>query len=109
MIKLFMFITAVLLSFFVSAGDGSGKVTRIYALQKNNGLGVIMFAVQNHSTPPICSSHEWAFDVNNDQGKAMYALLLSAASQGKSVVVKGAGDCSAWGDRERPAWIMVDY
>jgi hypothetical protein len=109
MIKLFMLITTVLLSFSASAGDGSGKVTRIYAHQKNNGSGVIMFALQNHSNSPICSGHEWAFDANNEQGKAMYALLLSAASQGKSVIVKGVGDCSAWGDRERPAWIMVDY
>lgn len=92
------------------AGMGSGKVTKIYAHEKNGGAGVIMFAVQNHNNAPSqCPGHEWAFDVNTDQGKAMYSLLLAAASQGKPVTVKGAGDCAAWGDRERPIWIMVDY
>ena len=94
----------------VFAGNGSGKVTRIYAHPKHNGAGVIMFAVQNHTNPPSdCPSHEWAFDANTDHGKAMYSLLLSAAAQGKPVTVIGAGDCKAWSDRERPSWIMVDY
>jgi hypothetical protein len=108
--KIFIFTILGLMASSAMAGDGSGKVTRIYAHEKGSGAGVIMFAVQNHITPPsTCPGHEWAFDANNDQGKAMYSLLLSAAVQGKSVTVKGAGDCSAWGDRERPSWIMVNY
>ncbi|CZF86977.1 hypothetical protein GMA8713_05018 [Grimontia marina] len=74
-----------LISFFLlslplnaSAGEGSGKVTRIYAHEKNGGAGVIMFNVETHTNPPAsCPGHEWAFDANNDQGKAMYALLLN--------------------------------
>lgn len=106
---LFLF-SMLTLCFKAVAGRGSGHITRIYAHEKNGGAGVIMFHVENHTNPPAeCPGLEWAFDVNNDQGKAMYALLLAAASQGKPIVVKGAGDCSAWGDRERPSWIMVDY
>lgn len=104
---------AIIVSSVVStayAGSGSGKITLIYAHEKNDGAGVIMFAVQNHTgAPSQCPSHEWAFDANTDQGKAMYSLLLSAAAQGKPVQVKGAGDCAAWSDRERPIWIMVNY
>jgi hypothetical protein len=71
----------------VLSGDGSGRVTRIYAHEKNGGAGVIMFSVENHSNPPAsCPGHEWAFDANDAQGKAMYALLLAAASQGKPII-----------------------
>ncbi|MGF1863698.1 hypothetical protein L4D15_00270 [Enterovibrio norvegicus] len=103
-------ITAGICIATAQAGTGSGKITRIYAHEKNGGAGVIMFNVQNHVNPPAsCPGHEWAFDANTDQGKAMYSLLLAAASQGKPVTVMGTGDCAAWSDRERPAWIMVDY
>ncbi|WP_325892212.1 hypothetical protein [Grimontia sp. NTOU-MAR1] len=108
--KSLIFITILSLPLSATAGEGSGKITRIYAHEKNGGAGVIMFNVETHTNPPAsCPGHEWAFDANNDQGKAMYALLLAAASQGKSVTVKGSGDCAAWADRERPFWIMVDY
>ncbi|BFM10980.1 hypothetical protein R50072_11330 [Simiduia litorea] len=108
--NLMFFLSLVFLSHLATAGDGSGKVKRIYAHEKNNGAGVIFFSVETHTNPPTsCPGHEWAFDANNDHGKAMYALLLSSAAQGKSVVVKGAGDCAAWNDRERALWILVDY
>ena len=108
--KLFFLMLFVLLSSCVFAGEGSGKVTRIYAHDKNDGSGVIFFAVENHTNAPSdCPGNEWAFDANTDHGKAMYALLLSAAAQKQSVNIKGAGDCKAWGDRERPHWVMVNY
>jgi|GEM_PF-1429568 len=87
------------------AGDGSGKINQ-FLIQDG---GVIMFDVANHNNPPTCSSHAWAFDANAPHGKAMYAMLLAAATQGKEVVVQGAGDCAAWGDRERPYYIVVNY
>ena len=106
-------VVSILLAFinpYANSGDGAGKVTRIYAHDKDDGKGVIMFNVESHTNPPEeCPGHEWAFDLSTELGKAMYALLLSAAAQGKSVIVKGAGDCAAWGDRERPYWIRIDY
>ena len=108
--KILLFLIFGVASFSVLAGDGSGKITRIFAHEKNGTEVVIMFNVENHSNPPAsCPNNEWAFDANNDLGKAMYSLLLSAAAQGKSITVKGSGDCKAWPDRERPVWIMVDY
>jgi hypothetical protein len=103
-------ITCSFISFSAFSGEGSGKVTRVYAHEKNDGQGVIMFDVENHSNPPSdCPGHEWAFDANTEQGKAMYSLLLTAASKGQAVRVKGKGDCRDWGDRERPSWIMLEF
>jgi hypothetical protein len=95
------------------AGNGSGKITTILAHTKivnNENIGVVMFNVETHLDPPAeCPGHQWAFNADDGHGKAMYAMLLSAAAQGKTVVVKGAGDCQAWSDRERPLWIKIDY
>jgi hypothetical protein len=103
-------IVLLIISSAAFSGDGSGFVTRIYAHEKDNGNGVIMFATQNHTVGDAkCSSSEWAFDAHNDHGKAMYALLLSAAAQGKTVIVSGKGTCDAWGDRESPSYIYVNY
>ena len=110
------FLIILLLMFMWSnaiAGTGSGKVTRIYAHPKfTNGVdtGVILFNVEIHNDAPAsCPGSEWAFNADTEHGKAMYALLLSAAAQGKPVYVRGAGDCADWGDRERPSWISVTY
>jgi len=89
------------------AGDGGGRITRIYV--HDAATPVVMFSVDQHMGPPACSGHEWAFEIDTDVGKAMYSALLSAASAGKSVEVKGTGTCSAWPDREKPYLVVVDY
>lgn len=92
------------------AGDGSGKVELLMAHPKvinGTSVGLIIFDVTNHNSPPSCPGHEWAFDANDPHGKAMYALLLSASAQGKDVWVQGAGDCAHWPDRERPLYIWM--
>ena len=108
----------ILLGFLFSsialAGDGSGVVQRIYVHEKNDYYGgetdVIMFAVTNHTDQPsTCTNHEWAFSITTEKGKAMYALLLSAAAQKQNLVIKGSGDCEAWNGRERPYYMYVDY
>ena len=108
---LLLSLTMFIVSLSTLAGTGSGKVTRIYAHPKNppSTGSVILFNVESHIDAPICSGNEWAFDGDTEHGKAMYALLLSAATQGKHVVITGANDCAAWHDRERPYLIYVDY
>lgn len=91
------------------SGDGSGKITRIYAHITGPDTGVIMFSVEYHTNPPACSNPEWAFSIDTEVGKAMYSMLLTAAAQNKPVVVHGANDCAAWGDRERPQFIHLDF
>jgi hypothetical protein len=66
-----------------------------------------MFDVENHTNAPACSSTAWAVDLGNEAGQAMYSLLMMAASQNKSVVVQGTNDCLAWGDRERPLYVVL--
>ena len=96
-----------------NAGVGTGKVVEIYAHEKGDGVGLIIFQTQENTDKAACSTaiegKEWAFRADTDQGKAMYALLLSAASSGKEVIVVGKGDCNDWGDRERPKYIRVKY
>ncbi|WP_425628143.1 hypothetical protein [Vibrio neptunius] len=98
----------------VIAGEGSGTISRIYVHEKNMSYeapnGVVMFKVTTHTNAPAeCPSEEWAFSLETEVGKAMYSLLLSAAAQKQSVVVKGSGDCGDWKDRERPYYIYVNY
>ncbi|APD95718.1 hypothetical protein BM523_17905 [Alteromonas mediterranea] len=105
-----LILITILYSSFCFCGSGSGKISRIYAHESNNGDGVIMFAVEKHENPPEdCPGHEWAFDASTNTGQAMYSLLISAAMQETPIIVQGAADCDAWHDRERPTWIKVEY
>lgn len=91
----------------VMAGSGAGKVMVLRA----HAHDVIMFGLSGgHASRPTCAaavSDSWALSLSTHTGRAMYALLLSAQAQGKSVQVSGAGDCSAWPDREAPIWIYI--
>lgn len=103
------------------AGEGSGNVIHILSHEKiakvdddddsdhKVNIGVIMFQLESHTNKPLCSGMGWAFNANDAHGKAMYAMLLSAAAQSLSVTVMGSNDCGAWGDRERPLFIKVVY
>lgn len=101
-------------------GTASGKITMIYAHEKVvSGIdrGIIIFNVENRKDIPAIGSvtgcaasiSEWAFDSGSDHGKAMYAMLLAASSQGKPVFVQGSGDCKDIADRERPRYISIQY
>lgn len=43
---------------------------------------------------------DWTFSLSSYTGRAWYALLLQAKSEGKKVYVTGAGNNDVWGDRE---------
>jgi hypothetical protein len=74
-------------------------------MQKRREGGPAVNATTNCTVTPT----DWAFDSSTDNGKAMYAMLLSAAAQGKQVYVRGSGDCKDWSDRERPMFIRISY
>ena len=69
----------------------------------------VMFEAGTNSMKSECSTqgNEWASSVATPTGKAMYALLLTAAASGRAVSVVGSADCSAWGDREAPRYITL--
>lgn len=111
-LKIFALITVIFVIniFFcdpVLAGNGSGTVKLIYT----HALDVVLFDIGSHNDKPACSTagNEWALSLATETGKAMYALLLSAAAQSKNVDVLGDNTCSAWFDRENPLYVRVVY
>ena len=104
-VLMFLFFVAVTDSAW--CGGGSGTVKRIMVHQGD----IVMFSLGDHINKPACSlvGEDWALSLATEEGRAMYALLLSAAAQGHTVHVEGRGDCSAWGDRENPKFMWVDY
>lgn len=55
----------------------------------------------SRSARPACSIYDrWVVDITTAQGQAMMALVLTAQSQGKSIIVNGQGDCRDWADTE---------
>jgi hypothetical protein len=100
------------LSHAVIAGTASGNVERILVHSSGgNGQGVAMFIMENNANKPACSTaangRAWAFSLENESGKAMYSLLLTAQAQQKSISVKGADNCAAWSDREKATYIFM--
>lgn len=96
----------VVVSSVVHAGSSVGKVKLLMP-----GNNVVIFKLENHVNEPPCSVNagQWALSLANETGKAQYALLLSAAAQGMVVEVIGSNTCGAWGDRESPTWVSVQY
>ncbi len=87
-----------------AAGNSTGTVSYLFV----HDPGVLMFAAGTQTTPIACSTQgQWAVDLSTTMGKNIYAMLLSAQSQGQTVTVAGSGVCSAWGDREKPLYVYV--
>lgn len=60
------------------------------------------------ANPPACSVYQrWVVDITTAQGQAMMALILTAQSQGKNIVVNGTGDCRDWADTEAIDHVIV--
>lgn len=103
----------VILTIFIScvfacnaiAGSSNGVVSQILVQDV-----YVMFVAGDHAAKPACSTQgeAWAFNSSTPGGKAMYALLLSANAQGKTVNVLGSGNCNDWGDREMPTYIVMN-
>ena len=72
---------------------------------------IVIFTAGTHQSKPTCSASagdDWALSLSTQTGKAMYAALLLAKAQGKTVTVVGDNVCSAWADREAPRYILVN-
>ncbi|WP_133498430.1 hypothetical protein [Cognatilysobacter terrigena] len=86
------------------AGSTQGKITILMA----HSHDIVIFRIDApHTGKPACSSDEWALSLANPGGRGMYALLLSAQAQGKSVTVYGSDACGAWADREEPVYLFI--
>ncbi|HEY6528756.1 MAG TPA: hypothetical protein VIZ65_08675 [Cellvibrionaceae bacterium] len=91
----------------IHAGGSNGNVATVMVHSGN----AVIFDAGVHNQKPACSivGNHWAFSLTSEDGKAMYAMLLTAAAQNKKVSVYGTGLCSAWPDRETPLYISIDY
>jgi len=111
--KLLVAALLLLFPFSVIAGSGSGLVKMLYVHEKNISYNapqdVVMFELDGVHLDAACPNVQWAFSIETDMGRSMFALLLSAAAQKQKVAVEGTGDCTAWKDRERPKYIVVTY
>ncbi len=88
---------AILLAFNVQAGTSSGKVTTMII----NATNFLFFTAGTKTGSPTCgNNNQWAINLATAQGKTIYALLLSAQAQDKTVSVFGNNTCNNWGDRE---------
>lgn len=87
------------------SGDSNGLISNPLVQD-----GVFMFGAGTHNKKPVCSTvgDGWAFDANVSAGRSMQALIMLAFALGKPVTVIGSGDCKAWGDRERPAYVSIN-
>lgn len=95
-----------LLAGSANAGTSTGPIAMIMAHVGD----IVIFDAGSHQGKPACHTvgEQWALSLATPTGRAMYALLLSAQIQGKSVSVTGSGTCSAWGDRESPLFIIIN-
>lgn len=71
------------------AAKGSGFVERIYI---NNNK--VLFRLKGDECKSKAVNSYWFFELNNDQGKATYALLLAAANSNKVIQV-GYPECDS--------------
>lgn len=87
----------VLLACTAHAGSSSGKVTTMLI----NSSNFLFFTAGVKSGSPACgNNNEWAINLATAQGKTVYALLLAAQAQDKTVVIAGNNTCNNWGDLE---------
>lgn len=102
---LLAFFALMLLPVASFAGNGSGAVSQIGAVQN----GIVVFKTSSHTGAPVCASValDWAINTSTASGKAIYALVLTAINQGKSISVTGNNTCDAWPDRETAAQVWV--
>lgn len=88
---------AALLACSAQAGTSTGKVTTMII----NASNFLFFTAGTKTGSPSCgNNNQWAINLATAQGKTIYALLLSAQAQDRTVSVFGSNACNNWGDRE---------
>jgi len=91
----------------MASQSGAGTITGVYVME----TGIVLFHHHgSRSALPACGTPNpirWAFDGATPAGQAKLALLLTAHSSQKPVVVHGTGTCTAWGDTETIQFIST--
>jgi hypothetical protein len=90
----------------------SGQTRNITIHQGSSSQPDILFFQTDHNNPPGCvnvNHPRWAVSLHKRFSRELFALILSAASQGRKVYVKGTGGCNYWSDSEDVEHVTVDY
>lgn len=90
------------------AGTSTGVITSITVSNFNN---TVTFLAGAHINKPACANatnDNWSFSLSDANAKTMYALLLSAAAQGKTITVVGYS-CDSATTSEYPTVINVNF
>ena len=101
-------ITFLIMSPSSHAGTSTGVITNITVSNFSNSIS---FIAGVHINKPACASttvNYWSFPLNDLNAKPMYALLLSAAAQGKTITVVGI-TCDGANASGYPSAININY
>ncbi|WP_426699865.1 hypothetical protein ACPPVV_10650 [Rhodanobacter sp. Col0626] len=103
-----LFAAGLLASSAAYAGTGGGNVTSVVAIKG----GTVVFKTATHTGYPICEeapTEAWAIDTTTVNGKAQYALLLTAINSGMDITVAGTNTCDIYPTRETVQQLIVNY
>lgn len=96
--------TSILFGAPALAGSSSGPVEALTV----NTLSKVFFAAGTRAGAPGCATNpQWALDATTAEGKAMYAMILTAKALEKNVTVTGNNTCSVQPDRETVQFMQV--
>jgi len=88
---------AVTLSASAYAGSSRGTVENVTV----NILSRVFFEAGTPVNQPTCAQQvSWALDASTPEGRAMYALILTAQANGNEIIVTGNNLCGVQADRE---------
>ena len=87
------------------AGSSSGAVSNVTA----NVASRIFFEAGTLAANPACATAgSWALDATTPEGKAMYALILTAQATDRTVTVTGNNLCTIQPDRETVQFMVMN-
>ena len=89
------------------AGGGTGVISNV-TVNSGGGNNVAFMTLTPVSGQPACATTgRFAISLTANGGQAALALILTAHSQGKKVIVVGTGACDVWGDSETLNYIIA--
>lgn len=105
LIRLIVATASLVATFTASAGDGSGAITKLTAYGT-----VVLFSVTDHSAKSACSQDgSFVINASTQDGKVIYAALLTAVASGRSISVFSANTCpSWWANAETPNSVTIN-
>ncbi|WP_199100141.1 hypothetical protein [Dyella sp. ASV21] len=92
------------------AGEAQGKILSTAVISNAGFEGIVIFTTGVHTNKPSCSTsaNDWAIDTKTPTGKSIYAMLITALTQNRSVTIVGNNKCDAWYDRETASGFFID-